>query len=245
MIWYNYIICYLRNLRNKRYSLFYLLTVTPNVQSDVRMKIFDRRAPESSVCLMWNAFVVRSTVENKWKVTAFSDSRATFNNRLVSTSMRSLIRLIFIWLLKKVCLNIKVSFHILLWLEFFLLFSKPKLVVPRVVVKDIVVVTVVLFVVVAIVLVVTVVFFVVFVVVVTEVAELATVGFTTATGPELVVLWLIMNTPSQKFKISYWYYVRLKILEIFIRILCRLTFSLSLSLTLLLSLSACMRSQLH
>ena len=117
--------------------------------------------------------------------------------------------------------------------------------VPRVVVKDIVVVTVVLFVVVAIVLVVTVVFFVVFVVVVTEVADLATVGFTTATVPELVVLLLIMNTPSQKFKMSYLYYVRLKILEIFIRILWRLTFSLSLSLTLLLSLSACMRSQLH
>jgi len=65
-------------------------------------------------------------------------------------------------------------------------------VVPRVVVKDIVVVAVVVFVVVtvveAIVLVVTVVFVVIFVVVVTEVVDLATVGFTTATGPELVVL---------------------------------------------------------
>ena len=66
--------------------------------------------------------------------------------------------------------------------------------VAGVVVKDIFVVSVV----------------VVVVFVVTVVVDLATVGFTTATGPELVVLRLIMknghnkyDSPSQKFKISY------------------------------------------
>ena len=110
IIWWNYIIFYPRNLRKKRYSLFYLLTVTPNVKSDVCMKIVDRRAPKSSVCLMRDAFVVRSAVENKWEVTTFSDSRATFNNRLVFARMRSLIRFIFICLRKKVCLDIKSKF---------------------------------------------------------------------------------------------------------------------------------------